>query len=240
MSAAAIPEADQATCPICDRLVRAKRMRKLYDVPVCHKCSNGFANRRQLGWIIDHVASIALSALVGFLVVMMFPQAFPPGRTTTPVEDVFWIAFSWVLVPMLFAFKDGFGGYSPGKWLCGVRAVDRDTREPISFLQSFKRNLVLIIPVVPLLVALQLIKGPRSGDKWANTCVIWEKKAFRMPFDPRGVLCTKCGYNLTGNVSGRCPECGQLIPIKAPAARVASLAAASGLSVTPDLSTPQR
>ncbi|MCH8853871.1 MAG: hypothetical protein IID41_14655 [Planctomycetes bacterium] len=22
-------------------------------------------------------------------------------------------------------------------------------------------------------------------------------------------LCTKCGYNLTGNVSGRCPECGK-------------------------------
>lgn len=23
--------------------------------------------------------------------------------------------------------------------------------------------------------------------------------------------CQKCGYNLTGNVSGRCPECGTLI-----------------------------
>jgi len=25
----------------------------------------------------------------------------------------------------------------------------------------------------------------------------------------RGDLCTKCGYNLSGNVSGRCPECGK-------------------------------
>jgi len=24
--------------------------------------------------------------------------------------------------------------------------------------------------------------------------------------------CTKCGYDLTGNVSGRCPECGEPIP----------------------------
>ena len=26
--------------------------------------------------------------------------------------------------------------------------------------------------------------------------------------------CRKCGYNLTGNVSGRCPECGQTIELK--------------------------
>ena len=25
-------------------------------------------------------------------------------------------------------------------------------------------------------------------------------------------LCRKCAYNLTGNVSGRCPECGTPIP----------------------------
>ena len=24
-------------------------------------------------------------------------------------------------------------------------------------------------------------------------------------------LCPSCGYNLTGNVSGRCPECGEMI-----------------------------
>ena len=27
----------------------------------------------------------------------------------------------------------------------------------------------------------------------------------------RADLCTKCGYNLTGNVSGRCPECGEKV-----------------------------
>jgi hypothetical protein len=26
---------------------------------------------------------------------------------------------------------------------------------------------------------------------------------------PEGIHCTTCGYNLTGNVSGRCPECGE-------------------------------
>lgn len=28
---------------------------------------------------------------------------------------------------------------------------------------------------------------------------------------PEGPLCSHCGYNLTGNVSGRCPECGELV-----------------------------
>lgn len=28
------------------------------------------------------------------------------------------------------------------------------------------------------------------------------------PFDPTGQVCVACGYELTGNVSGNCPECG--------------------------------
>ncbi len=30
------------------------------------------------------------------------------------------------------------------------------------------------------------------------------------------MLCRVCGYNLTGNVSGRCPECGTLLPRATP------------------------
>jgi predicted Zn-ribbon and HTH transcriptional regulator len=26
--------------------------------------------------------------------------------------------------------------------------------------------------------------------------------------------CQKCGYDLTGNVSGRCPECGEAVKLK--------------------------
>lgn len=200
-------------------------MRKLYDVPVCRKCSNGFASRRQLAYILDWLGFVLLSSVVGFVMGLLFPEIFSPARVTTSVEDGAWIIFSWVFMPMVFACKDGFSGYSPGKWLCGVRVVDWDTREEISFGKSFKRNLVLIIPVVPLLVALQLIKGRRSGDMWARTCVVWQQKAHRLPFDPRGVLCTHCGYDLTGNVSGRCPECGKDIPLRVAAAQVVTVSA---------------
>jgi hypothetical protein len=31
------------------------------------------------------------------------------------------------------------------------------------------------------------------------------------PLIQDGTLCANCGYNLTGNVTGRCPECGEVI-----------------------------
>ena len=34
----------------------------------------------------------------------------------------------------------------------------------------------------------------------------------RSKLPPRPGVCALCGYNLTGNVSGRCPECGWRIP----------------------------
>ncbi len=31
--------------------------------------------------------------------------------------------------------------------------------------------------------------------------------------DPRPDLCARCDYDLTGNASGRCPECGQPVEV---------------------------
>ena len=36
-----------------------------------------------------------------------------------------------------------------------------------------------------------------------TTIVVWRRGLLRLPG-----TCQKCGYNLTGNVSGVCPECG--------------------------------
>jgi hypothetical protein len=31
--------------------------------------------------------------------------------------------------------------------------------------------------------------------------------------EPRGIFCEGCGYNLTGNATGTCPECGRATPV---------------------------
>lgn len=39
-----------------------------------------------------------------------------------------------------------------------------------------------------------------------STCIIWYWRDWRNGC--RSGFCRKCGYNLAGNVSGHCPECG--------------------------------
>jgi rRNA maturation protein Nop10 len=46
--------------------------------------------------------------------------------------------------------------------------------------------------------------------------VEWRKAALRA-WRTSFMKCAECGYDLTGNLSGRCPECGTQLPSKAPA-----------------------
>jgi hypothetical protein len=54
--------------------------------------------------------------------------------------------------------------------------------------------------MVPLWIPIVLVAFP--------TAVLWRRDHRR--FSPGH--CRKCGYNLTGNVTGRCPECGTPTP----------------------------
>jgi uncharacterized RDD family membrane protein YckC len=189
-------------CPICDRGFGRKRP-LLYGVPVCKRCRNGLANRRQAAYILDSILWNLAAAIPAWVLLW--------AGSSRPDADLFIEALGWV-ISFSFIFKDGFSGMSPGKWLLDVQVVDVITREPISFGRSLKRNLITLIPFIVIIPAFQMIKGPRWGDGWARTAVIRGKYAHKLPFDPRGFLCTGCGYNLTGNVSGICPECGTPVP----------------------------
>lgn len=116
----------------------------------------------------------------------------------------------------LFAIKDGLGGRSPGKLVCGLQVVGAWDREPIGPWKSFKRNVLLTIPPLNVLsIAMGILtmeQGQRLADPWARTKVIWRRYRWRTPFTPDDQHCGICGYDLTGNVSGRCPECGRVVP----------------------------
>ncbi len=204
-----------ALCPLCCRQVRKPwKMKPLYGTPVCVRCRNGFANRRQAAYIVDwFVVQIVPLILLTSLIREDIPLT-PLSAVGGPPYDPFnWLVtvLSWVLF-LLFLAKDGFGGHSPGKALCGVQVVNARTLEPIDFWLSFKRNLVLLVPFAWIVVAFTMIGGKRWGDGWAGTRVIWKKYRHGPVFDPRGIYCLNCGYDLTGNVSGRCPECFTLVP----------------------------
>lgn len=223
------PAVPSGICPVCQSPKwRSRKELKLYDIRVCKRCYYRLANRRHVAFVIDILALNMAQFILWFLI----------GRVSEGMTLMTPAGFDMVVMGidafciLAFAFRDCFGGHSPGKALMGVQVVSADTLEPIGYALSFKRNLPilllqgadfvvvlvspiagvlasLIVVVLFLVMAYQLNRGPRWGDRFAGTKVIWKKHRHRVPFDTRGILCQGCGYDLTGNVSGVCPECGK-------------------------------
>lgn len=56
------------------------------------------------------------------------------------------------------------------------------------------------VVVMPLWICFVIAAGPTG-------CLWWRDRRRRIPPGH----CQNCGYNLTGNVSGVCPECGEVV-----------------------------
>jgi uncharacterized RDD family membrane protein YckC len=199
-------------CPLCHK--RPIWKKKIYGTPVCKKCFYAFANRRQLGYLVDAVIFIVPAIAINYPMERMLLQAGFNGWGLQAANYTVGTALA-----CLFIMKDGFNGQSPGKRLANTQVLDERTSQPIQFAQSFKRNSILLVAQIPLLgslaslvviliIAMQVAKGYRLGDRFAKTRVIWKKYA-RLPlFGGTGLICETCSYDLYGNVSGTCPECG--------------------------------
>ncbi len=61
--------------------------------------------------------------------------------------------------------------------------------------------------VIVVLLAVLLWLSPLFGFLLAWLYVRWANRAV-VAHRTRNILCMKCGYDLHGNVTGRCPECG--------------------------------
>jgi len=157
-----------AACPLCGDQQRMNQPKKLYGYDICKRCSSKFANRRQFAYFLDII----------FVRILQFVAAVGLGLVLATEQDIDAIATILILVFVIALLaKDGFSGTSPGKALMGVQAVDEQTRKPIGFAASIKRNLPTLVPIAPIVIAFQLIQGKRWGDGWAGTQVIWKKYA---------------------------------------------------------------
>ena len=183
------------TCPLCTQALGGSE-KLLYNYRVCEKCHQDFALRRVLANFLDQMLLSFAGFILGFGIIFAAAIIGGVAGAATGNEEFGGrlAVFVWVLmllVAMFFAIaKDGFGGYSPVKYVMGLRVIDSTTGRPAGFLDAFKRNLNLNIPFMPLYVLIQLMTrdGIRMGDKWARTKVIWKKYADLDPFLPLNEL----------------------------------------------------
>jgi uncharacterized RDD family membrane protein YckC len=194
-------------CPLCGRTKKMHRAKPLYGVKVCRKCYYRFANRRQLAFVVDVILwyMLCIGTVIALDVVVVNIGLDPV------TEGLLALFLGWIALPLIFVMKDGLVGYSPGKAIAGVQVVDRRTLRPAGFLGSLLRNLILLVPFMPLVIAFWLQRGYRLGDGWARTKVIWKKYETHPLFTGR-LACDRCRYDLSHSAIGLCPECGTPVP----------------------------
>jgi len=89
--------------------------------------------------------------------------------------------------------------WTPREWAefaCNIARLAPESLAPHVAWRPFITNGVL---VMPLWICLVITAVP--------TGFLWWRDRRRIPPGH----CQRCGYNLTGNVSGVCPECGEVV-----------------------------
>jgi len=157
-----------------------KKPKELYGKKVCEKCVDAFANQRASAFIIDCFAFLLPIFILVPVIFILFPS------TNESVVKIFIGLAGFVLLSL----KDSFSGKSLGKRTCKIRVIDTQTGNPIGAKASFVRNFILFIPyinwITQIFCAIEMRKGPRTGDKWAHTKVIWDKYSDKSPFSFSG------------------------------------------------------
>lgn len=178
---------EAARCGVC--AAPAGSGRSLYGLPVCNSCYTGFANRRQLAFMIDLIGYFGVEAIFLTGLAQTLHAAIPQA------EDLLLDAAKWGASPVVFALRDGFSGRSPGKALLGLAVLKAGTGEPAGFKASLLRNLSVAFPLLNfLLIPIEgylMQFGARLGDRLAGTRVVWlryrNSPAFHTGPDPRQV-----------------------------------------------------
>lgn len=126
---------------------------------------------RFLAFLVDLFVILGLTAMTGFLL-RLFTLGKGAALQTTIAFVLHWGYHVF--------FEVRRNGQSPGKRLCGLRVVDARGL-PVTFQQSFVRNVVRVLDAAPLfygLGGLACLTDPRHrrlGDRAADTLVIQER-----------------------------------------------------------------
>ena len=208
------------SCPLCVGTMAGRKFKRLYGISVCRDCHLAFASRRQGAFVADFI----VYGLVCGLGAAGLTAVWENTNLLSPVGEILYGAWA-IVTGLAFLGKDGFRGHSLGKAANGLQVVDCRTYQPVGFLRSVLRNLpilsllvfvalgfvhpavILLAPIPLIILGVWLHRGYRPGDGWAGTKVIWKKYANRLVFTGQGA-CEHCQYDLRGNTTGVCPECG--------------------------------
>jgi uncharacterized RDD family membrane protein YckC len=158
----------------------APPMPKLYGVSVCTRCSGAFFWRRGAAAAFDmlffYLALPGSCVAASYLLARSWPFTSPGLVDTLALVAIVVVCLGAFIPPLLYFFKDGCAGYSPGKWLCGLRVMNVRTGRPAGMAESGLRNLTLgVFPPLGLALAGQVRRGPRLGDELAGTRVVWRR-----------------------------------------------------------------
>src|SRR6266404_1905511 len=155
----------------------------LYGYQVCPKCHSDFAWKRAFAYLLDIVFVNVIAGIffvIAFVVLIVLAGAAQSAHnddagTAAAMIFLFMYAGVFLLAFVMILVRDGFNGMSPGKRIIGLQVINTVSGVPAKFGDSFKRNLILAVPVLPLVVAIQIFtaNGVRLGDEWAHTKVIW-------------------------------------------------------------------
>ena len=230
-------ETEAPICTICRvRPVREKKKYLFYGIHVCRKCIYRFANRRQAAYVVDGIAWWLLVSLLGGLIGLATPGWVIPDAVGVAFAFLGSVAFVMKdgfsgqspgkllcgvqVVDAKTMEPIGFGASFVRNLPLLIMSAPTHVALSLSLVPALSNSAVVAIGsaigglfnlIGLLVIGSRLVKGPRWGDGWAGTKVVWKKYAYRVPFDLRGEACTNCGYNLRGNISGICPECGERI-----------------------------
>ncbi len=185
-----------ADCPLCREPLHANWCGPLYGCLVCETCRRAFARRRHAAFIIDWVLAALAANAAGLSL-----GAVPAGSALHATPSLVFL--------FLMGCRDAWGGVLPGRRWMDLQVIDARTGVAAGLWTSILRNLVpvLVFPIA-LYIAAEVKSGLRMLDRGTRAKVVWRRYRRATPFLPAGNNCWTCGYDLTGNVSGICPECG--------------------------------